>query len=147
MTAVTGTRVPAGSGESVPFLGSVMTLKSGAEAAGFSFVEQEAPSGFASPLHVHTEEDEAFYVLEGSLRVACGDERWTLGPRDYVLLPKEVPHAIAVAGEDPVTLLQITSPAGFERMAREVAGAPFDPAVLAEITARHGATILGPPPW
>lgn len=46
-----------------------------------------------APLHVHHADDEAWYVLEGSLRFQIGDEMRELGPGGSVLAPKGTPHA------------------------------------------------------
>jgi hypothetical protein len=56
-----------------------MVIKAGAEETkgGFTLIEQVAPAGFAPPLHVHRDEDEAFYVLEGEITVTCGSKRWS----------------------------------------------------------------------
>jgi mannose-6-phosphate isomerase-like protein (cupin superfamily) len=46
-----------------------------------------------APIHVHHEDDEAWYVLEGMLRFRLGDETFEAGPGSAVLAPKGVPHA------------------------------------------------------
>ena len=53
------------------------------------------------------------YVLEGSIRATCGDDRFELGPRSFVFLPRDVPHAWDVAGNEAVVLI-LTAPAGLE---------------------------------
>lgn len=143
-------------GDRVWFLGSLMTIKAAGEdtAGAFTLIDQRAPAEFGPPLHVHHSEDEAFYVLEGALRVVCGDRSFDAGPNSFVLLPKGIPHAFLV-GDEGAHLLQITSPAGFENFAREV-GEPATSAALPAPAApdiprlvaaaeRHGATIVGPP--
>jgi mannose-6-phosphate isomerase-like protein (cupin superfamily) len=143
-------------GDPVWFLGSLMTIKAtGDDTAGaFTLIEQLAPAGFGPPLHVHHREDEAFYVLEGALRVVCGDRSFDAGPNSFVLLPRGIPHAFAV-GDEGARLLQITSPAGFEDFARQAGepaasrtlptpSAPDIPRLVA-LAERHGAPIVGPP--
>jgi mannose-6-phosphate isomerase-like protein (cupin superfamily) len=46
-----------------------------------------------APLHVHHEDDEAWYVLEGVLRFRLGEETFEVGAGGSVLAPKGVPHA------------------------------------------------------
>lgn len=140
-------------GRQVWFLDTRMTVKA---AAGFTLLEWSAPVGFAPPLHVHHGEDEAFYLLDGELRVACGERRWTIGPGGFVFLPREIPHSFVVT-DGPVRGLQITSPAGFEGFIDELGRPPEhdglpepsvpDVARLAEVSARYGNEILGPPPF
>jgi mannose-6-phosphate isomerase-like protein (cupin superfamily) len=109
-------------GQAIWFLGSLMTIKAGSEKThgAFSLLEQLAPPSFEAPPHIHRQEDEAFYVLEGELRVTCGQAAWTLGPGGFVLLPRGIPHAFSVSDAGPAKLLQITSPGQFERFASEV---------------------------
>ena len=64
------------------------TLVAGAETDGLlgaSLVTQ--PAGIAPPLHVHTREAEAWYVLEGTLTYQAGDERVDLEPGGFIYLP------------------------------------------------------------
>jgi Cupin domain len=61
-----------------------------------------------------------FFVLEGSMRVACGSEQWDALPGSFVFLPRGVPHAFVVTSPQPVIGLQLTSPAGFEDFIAEV---------------------------
>jgi quercetin dioxygenase-like cupin family protein len=97
------------------FLDTRMTVKAGAKQTGgaFTLIEWSAPLGFGPPQHVHDQEDEAFYLLEGRLAIDCGDRHWTAGPGDFAFLPRGVPHCFAVT-EGPVHGLQITTPSGFE---------------------------------
>ena len=64
--------------EAVWFTGCLATLKGlGAQTGGvLAAVEFTHPPGYATPRHVHHDADEAFYVLEGSLRGFCGDRTW-----------------------------------------------------------------------
>jgi mannose-6-phosphate isomerase-like protein (cupin superfamily) len=118
-------------GDATWFLGTLMTVKAGdsASRSAYTLIEFQAPSGFAPPLHVHHREDEAFYVLEGSLRVTCGEQAWTIGPGDFAFLPRGIPHLFTVEGDRPVRALQITSPAGFERFVAEVGEPAAAPAL------------------
>ncbi|GAC1597717.1 MAG: hypothetical protein NVS3B21_22550 [Acidimicrobiales bacterium] len=143
-------------GERLWFLDTLMTIKAGHDdtSGAFTLLEQIAPPSFGPPLHVHHGEDEAFYVLEGTLHVVCGDRSFDAGPGGFVMLPRAIPHAFQV-GAEGARLLQITSPAGFERFAREVGqpattaslpapGAPDIERLLAA-SERHGSSVVGPP--
>lgn len=109
-------------GDAIWFLGTRMTVKTGRAQTdgGVTVIDQECPAGFAPPAHVHHDEDEIFYVLDGRLDVSCGEKAWQVGPRELVLLPKGVPHRFEVAGGQPARLLQITTPAQFEDFAAAV---------------------------
>jgi mannose-6-phosphate isomerase-like protein (cupin superfamily) len=63
-----------------------------------------------APMHVHYADDEAWYVLEGTLRVRLGDDVVEAGPQSAVLAPKGTPHAYGNArhGERARYLLVMT---------------------------------------
>jgi mannose-6-phosphate isomerase-like protein (cupin superfamily) len=120
-----------GDGQHIWFLGTLMSVKAGTEQTrgGFTLIEQISPPNFAAPAHVHEDEDEAFYVLEGRLQVTCGEQVWTVEQGGFVMLPRGIPHAFSVLSDPGARLLQITSPADFEQFAAE-AGEPARDAVL-----------------
>jgi len=120
-----------GEGEAFWFLGTLMTVKAKSEdtRGGFTLVEQIAPPGFGPPPHVHKSEEEAFFLLEGSISVTCGEDSWRVESGGFVFLPRGVPHAFRVGDEGPARLLQITSPAQFEKFMAEV-GEPATERVL-----------------
>ena len=64
------------------------------------------------PRHLHHEQEEWFYVIEGEYVVEIGDERYRLGPGDSVLAPRGVPHVWAHVGEGKGRLLIVFQPAG-----------------------------------
>ncbi len=145
-------------GSATWFLGTLMTVKAGAEHTGgaFTLLEWTAPPGFAPPRHVHRTEDETFYVLEGTMTVTCGDQTWQVTPGMFVFLPRGVPHGFTVTGSTPIRGIQLTAPAGFEHFIAEV-GEPAraltlpppaapDIARLLAAAARHGIDILAPAP-
>ena len=139
------------------FLGNLATVLAGGEKTGgaLALVEFMAPPAFATPRHVHHHEDEAFYVLEGSLAGFCGDTKWEAVPGSFVWLPKDVPHGYANTANGVTRSLAITLPAGFERFVSEVGEPapsrtlppPSEPDIprLLAAAARHQSEILGPP--
>jgi quercetin dioxygenase-like cupin family protein len=76
-----------------------------------------------APLHVHSNEDEAFYVVEGTITVTVGDEHYEAGPRSFVFLPRGIPHSWDVVGER-ARVLMITVPAMLEEFLSEYHAAP-----------------------
>jgi mannose-6-phosphate isomerase-like protein (cupin superfamily) len=140
------------------FLGNLVTVKAAAaQTRGrLTAVEFLNPPRFAPPLHRHLEEDEFFYVLSGTARFSCDGADFAAGPGDFVMLPVGLPHTFLVGPDEPLHVLQLTTPAGFEDYVAAVGQpaaerrlpdpAPIDPAVLGHATARYPVEILGPPP-
>jgi mannose-6-phosphate isomerase-like protein (cupin superfamily) len=125
----------------------------GADTGGLLAVgDARMPPMSAGPsLHVHTNEDEASYVVEGVLTVVLGDERFDVPAGGIAWLPRGVPHTFANLTAEPVRVVGMIVPAGLEGMFAEYAayfgalqGSP-DTAALDEIGRRHGITVVGPP--
>ncbi len=108
--------------------------------------KDEAKGG--PPRHVHHEQDEWFYVLEGAYRIDIGEERFDLGPGDSVFAPREVPHVWAHVNDGEGKLIIVFQPAGqmesFLGALAEMGSAPA-PEEMASLFSSHGMTMLGPP--
>lgn len=143
-----------GEGEHLWFFGGLTTIK--AAGSRTMVTEQLAPRGSGSPLHVHHNEDEWFYVLEGELTIWVDGETVVAPAGAFVFGPRDVPHTFIVSSDEARFLL-VTEPgdfAGFVRALAEPApgpelppGPPTPPdigAVLAA-AAEYGLEILGPP--
>lgn len=127
-------------GQGVPGFGS--DVKAGRIATGGSMTVIESRTTGGAPLHVHTREDEYFYVLAGQIIVWCGDETFEVGPGGFVFLPRGVPHAWDVQGEE-ATLLLITVPAMLEEFLAEYHAAfSGGPELRAQVAAQYGITFL-----
>jgi mannose-6-phosphate isomerase-like protein (cupin superfamily) len=128
------------------FLGSigVRFMIDGAEAGErFSLVEHPmSPRALAAPLHRHTREDEYSYVIEGRMGALLGDDVVEAGPGDLVFKPRNQWHTFWNAGEEPCRILEIISPAGFERYFEELVDlggvAAASPDTLAALCERYG---------
>lgn len=106
--------------------------------------ENLVPARFGGvPLHVHREAEEAFYVLEGKLTVFSGDRVLAAPAGSFVLVPRGTVHSIANRGAVPVRWLTVISPAWVSVWIEEESA---DPDRQAEIYARYGLEIVGPPP-
>jgi quercetin dioxygenase-like cupin family protein len=102
---------------------------------------------------VHYRDDEGFYVLDGRARFEVGDQVAEGGPGDYLFGPRDIPHRWTAVGADPIRMLFILSPGGFETLVESTsvpAGAltppPADvapPADAAEIIRSLGYELLG----
>ena len=147
-------------GEAFWLLGMLETVKIGrADSNGtMGLLEIVVPPGLGSPWHVHPEEDEWFYVLDGQVTMYVGDTRFDLTSGGFAFGPKGVPHTFFGSGSTPARALVGFAPMQFEGFLREVGhptservppppmdGPPPDIAKLAPIAERSGFIILGPP--
>jgi mannose-6-phosphate isomerase-like protein (cupin superfamily) len=150
------TQTPTASADAVWFIADLVRIHiDGDRSSGaFCLVEISEPAGDMPPLHVHHRDDEAFYVLEGTLSVFAGDEHHVLTAGQALLAPRGVPHTYRA--ETDVRALVIGAPAGFEQFVRAAgspaaaltlppADHPVDPEALARTAAEYGIEILGPP--
>ncbi len=133
--------VPAGAAPVVQSWHRVATL---AAAPSVSVMEVTARPGEEPPMHVHANEDEVFYMLEGALTVWVDGEEHRVEAGDCAVLPAGLPHTFAVEGESARTLV-ICAPGGFHGMF-EALPAPIDMAVAEGVLAGFGITVVGPNP-
>lgn len=117
-------------------------------------VEEIGKGPYATPLHLHPDDDQTFIVLEGSLRAWVGGDRYDVDAGGVAFLPRGVPHAVRVTSPK-VRLLVVGTPAGEEELFRRAgwdlsqplpANWTLDPARIAEAGLSIGHRILGPPP-
>jgi mannose-6-phosphate isomerase-like protein (cupin superfamily) len=106
------------------FLGSigVRFMIDGMESGGgFSLVEHPmSPRVVGAPLHRHALEDEYSYVTEGRVGALLGDHVLEAGPGELIFKPRNQWHTFWNAGDEPARILEIISPAGFERYFAEL---------------------------
>jgi len=147
-----------GEGEHLWFFGGLTTIKADGDATDGRVLvtEQLAPRGSGSPLHVHHNEDEWFYVTEGELTFWVGGHVITAPGGSFVFGPRDIPHTFTISSEQARFLL-VTEPAGFEGFVRalsepaarlEIPPAPTTPpdmAPMLALAAQYGIEILGPP--
>src|SRR5437763_1635160 len=108
----------------------------------FSLVEHPMSArALAAPLHRHTREDEYSYVLEGRVGALLGDEVLIGSRGDLIFKPRNQWHTFWNAGDEPARILEIISPAGFERFFAELVDlggvTQTEPQTLAELCARY----------
>ncbi|MCC6488073.1 MAG: cupin domain-containing protein [Candidatus Hydrogenedentes bacterium] len=101
------------------------------------------------PLHIHRNEDESMFVLEGEYRIQTGDAYHVARPGDFAFFPRGLAHTYARVSETPGRMLILTTPGGYEAFFRDVdtlcaEGQPSVPE-LAQVAATHGVEIVGPP--
>ncbi len=152
--------VRSGEGTALWVFGGLVTFHALGEETGGSFTlleENTSPQSAAFP-HVHHEEDQAFYILEGDHEFVCDGETFMTKPGSYVYVPRGTVHWFTNVGMTPGRILVISTPAGgTERFFFEV-GEPAtdrssppptsrgpesmkDIARLKEIAQKHGSDI------
>jgi len=153
-----GYRLGGDEGEAFWLLGMLEIIKiSGEDTNGeYGLIEVTVRAGEGSPWHVHPDEDEWFYVLEGEFTVYVGEMRLSLPAGSFAFGPRGVPHtfmaetdgARALIGFQPFLfegfLREVGEPAG-ERVLPPPLQTPPDMERLLPIGARNGMEILGPP--
>jgi mannose-6-phosphate isomerase-like protein (cupin superfamily) len=104
--------VPPGEGHRV---GNVEFLARSVDTPRFTFGIIEIAAGRELEQHVHEDEDDAFYILEGEMTFTFDDESAAAPPGTFVLVPPGVRHGFHNDGDVPVRMLNIHAPAGFDR--------------------------------
>ena len=147
-----------GEGDARWFLGALGTIKSAAETTDgrVAVLEFLWPQGSGSPLHVHRNEDEWFYVIEGEVTFWVGGETVGAPAGSFLYGPRDIPHTFLVTST-VARFLMVTEPAPFADFVRamsEPAQAltfppasvqPPSPEELTATAAEYGIEILGPP--
>jgi quercetin dioxygenase-like cupin family protein len=104
--------VPPGQGSRV---GNVEFLARTADTPRFTFGIIDFAPGRELEAHVHDDEDDAFYILEGELTFLLDDGPVAAPPGTFVLVPPGVRHGFRNDGDVAVKILNIHAPAGFDR--------------------------------
>lgn len=151
----------AAEGRALWHLGALLNFKALISETGGQYwaLTGEADARMAVPLHVHTHEDEIWFVLEGEIAFTIGDEVRRGGPGTFAYIPRHVPHTFQVLSErarwfgiglsgnldqwffetgQPAAALTLPPPAP-----------PPDETAVAALVAsleRYGTQTLGPPP-
>jgi quercetin dioxygenase-like cupin family protein len=138
----------AGGGHSFSMLGTSMRFITTAASTGgrYTVLEQVTPPGWGPPRHIHSREDEIFYILEGSYELHVGDERRTVSAGASAILPRGIPHGFRNVASSDSRLLCVIAPGGLEEYFLAVAkcSAPPNPAQLVELARPFGLTLLPP---
>jgi mannose-6-phosphate isomerase-like protein (cupin superfamily) len=135
-------------GERLVFGDLTILVRATAESTGGAFtLFEEVPPLADTPLHMHENEDELFYVLEGEHVFQVAEEEFRTGPGGLVFAPRGVPHAQRRVVPGAGRLLVLTSPGGLEGFFRELAAAheagTLGPDAYALASQRYGITWLG----
>lgn len=111
----------------------------------YSFVEIVSSPGDGTPMHVHQNENEHIVVLEGTARIARGDEVFDATAGTMVPLPRKIPHAWGNRSNSPLRIAVVVFPGGCEEVLRILArGGEID---LPALAAKFGISTVGPAPF
>lgn len=136
-------------GDEVTALGSTYRFRTdGTDVAGAYSLMEEEFWGETTPLHTHPGAEEAFYVLQGQVECWVDGVTSQASGGAFIVVPRGVPHALRRLSVEPVRMLTIASPPGFERIFAEVARIGeeellADPERLAALAAEYGTEVLG----
>jgi quercetin dioxygenase-like cupin family protein len=128
-------------------LGAVLLLDPSESDGRVSVVEHTLePRALGALVHTHRNEDEYSIVLEGTIGLEIGGETTTASAGSVVVKPRGVPHAFWNPTDEPVRLLELIVPGGFERYFVELAEilgkpGPPDVAALEELAGRYDLDI------
>jgi mannose-6-phosphate isomerase-like protein (cupin superfamily) len=113
---------PTGTAPAVWGPGDLYSLLATGEETNDAFFQFEAivPGGGGPPPHVHSREDETFYIVSGSLEILLGDKTYHAKRGDFVYIPRGTVHRFKNVGGDMAVQLVTFVPAGIERFFQEV---------------------------
>lgn len=147
-----------GEGDAFSAVGDIYrVLASGRQTGGvYGLSEIRVSPNNGPPPHIHSREDESFFVLEGELEFQVGDEKITARPGTFIQGPRGIAHTFKNNTQRPARILGFVTPAGFENFFKEFARpvASFDsPAIpaskdeidkLLAAAPKYGLQILSP---
>jgi quercetin dioxygenase-like cupin family protein len=91
----------------------------------YSMWEAVVPPGGGPPPHIHSREEEAFYILEGEITFQVGEERFVAGPGTFANMPVGSLHSFRNESQTTARMIISVAPAGLEKMFFEV-GVPLE---------------------
>src|SRR4029077_3145835 len=108
----------AGTGRTVAVVGDVYRfLATGEDTNGkYALWEAIVAPGGGPPPHVHSREEEGFYILEGEIAFQIGDKRLVAKAGTFANMPVGTPHSFKNESGQPAKMLISVAPAGLEKM-------------------------------
>jgi quercetin dioxygenase-like cupin family protein len=136
-----------GSGELLSVLGhKLRVLLSGKDTGeAFALIDQTSPAGACVPPHFHQNEEETFYVIAGRVEFSLNGDAVIAEPGGTVYAARRMVHSFRVLGDETARMLVLVTPAGVERLFRELAALPsdrVDPVAAAAISERYGVVFV-----
>jgi mannose-6-phosphate isomerase-like protein (cupin superfamily) len=143
--------VAAAGGERISFMGMdlVWKITSAMSRGAYLAFVQVAPPGTGVPMHVHHNDEESIFVIEGQAVVRLGGETFEMARGDMVNMPRGTPHGFRVTGSVPAQLLftiDLSLTSDYETMFNALVGVgPADFDRIGAVTAANGVEFLSPP--
>jgi quercetin dioxygenase-like cupin family protein len=127
-------------GITVWVLGVLVTMKAMSNETGgtYALFEDIVPPGVGPPTHIHTREEETWYILDGELQWNVGGKSFQATNGCFIHLPRNVPHSFINLSDKNAIMVLTYAPAGFDQWFLDVGQpvadryAPGDPPVLSE---------------
>ncbi len=140
-----------GEGKMVPVPGHKITHKLlGADTDGaYSLLEIELTRD-GPPQHIHKNEDEAFYILEGEIKMLMGERTFRMKAGEFAMVRRGTVHTWCRAEENPAKILALFNPPGFEQffddaVDLDVADTEAYVAKANALAEKYNMEIVGPP--
>lgn len=140
-------------GQQISWMGTTYSIAvtKGDSGGTIGVFESMTPAGEGPPVHIHANEDEVLYVIDGEFEFWLDGKVSRAGPGASMFLPRSVPHTFRVVGDRPGRILAITTPGGFESFFIEAAERdlriPDNMPELMELGGRYGLQFIGPANW
>lgn len=147
------THTPYNADETFAFPGAItlrILLRGDQTGGSMEVFEDIVEPGIGPGRHIHHDQDETFFFLEGQFDVEIDGTRHHMSPGDVAFIPRGTVHAFKNVGLLPGRLRYIFSPAlGMENMFRDFHNAQVDgtltTATMAQIASKYGQEFVGPP--
>jgi quercetin dioxygenase-like cupin family protein len=135
-------------------IGEVAVVKAGGHdgEGNLTLLQYQAPPGFGSPLHIHLDADEAWFILEGQLTYYSGDWTAEATAGAFILVPRGTPHRYTVTGKTQARFLELFTVGGKEEFFLDIGARraqsggqrlPFSEAEA--VYRKHNITLLAEP--
>lgn len=113
-------------------------------AGAYSVTEIVSSPGDGTRVHIHHNEDEHFFILEGTVHFLYGEKEFDAAPGTFLSLSRGIAHAWVNYTEAPIRMLVLFIPGGCEEALREIAQGT-DGTEISVISERYGISVVGPP--
>jgi mannose-6-phosphate isomerase-like protein (cupin superfamily) len=143
--------IPAGSGERISFMGMDLIWKITPEMSRGTILSflQLAPPGTGVPMHIHHNEEENIFLVDGDLVFRLGDETFDMAPGDIVNMPRGTPHGFRIVGDHPAQILftlDLSPTSDYETMFNGLVGlTPGDFEQIHAVCAANDVEFISPP--
>src|SRR6202008_4432655 len=111
-----------GQGRTVAVVGDIYRfLATGEDTDGkYAMWEAIVPPGGGPPAHIHSREEESFFILEGEIPLQIGEQRMVVPAGTFANLPVGSLHSFKNASDKLARMIISVAPAGLEQMFFEV---------------------------